>query len=154
MNKTILLGWNREYDAKKSFGAHMISAFILLVLGLMNVMRESDNSVSERIGVVMLIVAIGPVIHGLIAYTKISKWSPKVSVNENDVRIKEKLLRQPVVIPWDQIKSIKIAPYQIIFSFVDGEFDFSYRTTADTSIDIKSTIREMAALKQIKIVEG
>ncbi len=154
INRTILLGWNREYSAKQSFGVHMTTAFVLLVMGAMNLMRESDNSVSERFGVVMFVLAASSVIHGLIAYTKISKWSPKVSVDDSYLIIKEKLFRSAIRIPWDQIQSIEMAPYQIVFTLPEEDFDFSYRTTADTSIEIKSLIRKMAESKHIEVTGG
>ncbi len=153
MNKSILIGWNREYSAKKSFGVHMSTACILLVLGLQNIMRDSDNAVSERFGAVMLILAVSSIVHGLVAYTKISKFAPKVSVSGSYILIKERLMSKAIEIPWSKIKSIQMGPYQIVFSMPDEDYEFNYNSTADTSIEIKSTLREMAEVKQIEVVD-
>ena len=68
--------------------------------------------------------------------------------------IKEKLMKHAKEIPWDHIKSINFGPYKIVFSMTGSDYIFSYRSTSDTSKEIKSAVREMAESKGIEVLGG
>lgn len=63
-------------------------------------------------------------------------------------------MKHAMEIPWDHIKSINFGPHKIVFSMTGSDYIFSYRSTSDTSKEIKTAIREMAESKGIEVLGG
>ncbi len=93
-------------------------------------------------------------IYGLLAFSKHSKYAPRVEVDQDNLLLKNKFLKEAKMITWDQIKQIEFASYRLVFSMPDSEYAFLYDTQAETSREIKSTIREMAESKGIDVLGG
>ena len=106
------------------------------------------------LGFIIIPTSIGICIYSILMFSKRSRYAPRVSISDNLVLIKEKLMKHAVEIPWDHIKSIDFEAYKIVFKLPDSDYIFSYRSTSDTSKEIKSAVREMAESKGIEVLGG
>ncbi|MEQ8551438.1 MAG: hypothetical protein RIC06_16250 [Cyclobacteriaceae bacterium] len=106
------------------------------------------------LGFIIIPTSIAICIYSILMFSKRSRYAPRVSISDNLILIKEKLMSHAVEIPWDHIKSIDFAAYKIVFKLPDSDYVFSYRSTSDTSKEIKSAIREMAESKGIEVIGG
>lgn len=106
------------------------------------------------IGIILVPGGIVYSVYGLLAFSKSSKYAPRVEVDSGSLVFKNGVLKEPKTIRWNKIKQIEFASSRLVFSMPDSEYAFLYDTQAETSKEIKSTIREMAESKQIKVTGG
>ena len=153
MEKTVLVGSGNDI-------APVWNMRLFFVIGIINIIQGIRMVTSEIhlawliLGFIIIPTSIGICIYSILMFSKKSKYAPRVSISEKLVFIKEKLMKRAVEIPWGHIKSINFAAYKIVFTLPDSDYVFSYRSTSDTSREIKSTIREMAELKGIEVLGG
>ncbi|MBV6643089.1 MAG: hypothetical protein KI791_20390 [Cyclobacteriaceae bacterium] len=153
MEKTVLIGSGNDI-------APVWNMRLFFVVGIINIIQGVRMVTSEIhlawliLGFIIIPTSIGICIYSILMFSKKSKYAPRVSISEKLVFIKEKLMKRAVEIPWDHIKNVSFVPYKIVFELPDSDYVFSYRSTSDTSREIKSTIREMAESKGIEVIGG
>ncbi len=153
MKKNILLGSGNGIAPIWNLRLFLAVAIINIFQGVRMVTGE-DSIFWEVMGFIMIPVNIALAIFSMLMFSERSKYAPKISINDELISIKEKLLRPAVEISWEHIKDVSFASYKIIFTKEDSDYIFDYRFTTDTSKAIKSAVRELAESKNIKVIEG
>lgn len=149
MKKTILLG-------EKGMISSKISKWLLGILGLLwfafgTLKIYADGVSIGSIG--YIIIGLILIVYSVLIFTA-NPFAPKVSISENEIKIKRKVFSRSVNILWTNIESIEFDQYLIVFNLKDGIEEFDYSTNAEISIEIKSSIREAAENKHIEVKGG
>lgn len=154
MKKTILLGANNKFSTKVNKWGFTITGIIFLVNGLYHIISDIISPIGMILGIVMIPGGIAYSFYGLMAFSESSKYAPRVSIDNETILLKSNFQRPPVLISWDRIKQISLTSYLIKFFTEEEEYHFPYEANSDTSISIKSAIREIAESKQIEVLGG
>lgn len=100
-----------------------------------------------------LMIGIAFILYSILVFT-LNPFAPKMTITDFDVKIKLKILSGSIRILWTDIQSIEFAQYKIDFQLRDRVEEVSYSSNSETSIEIKSAIREVADQKNIQVVGG
>lgn len=149
MKKTILLGEKGMISANVSKWLFGILGLLWLILGIIEIYEEGSSIGS--IG--YLAIAFVFIVYSILVFT-INPLAPKVIITDHEIKIKRKVIGGHINILWNDIKSIEFDQYTIAFHLTEGVKEFTYRTNADISIEIKSSIREIAETKNISVTGG
>jgi hypothetical protein len=149
MEKTILLGEKGMVSAKASAWLLGILGLIWLILGSMEIYAQGASIGSSGYVLVGFIF----ILYSIIVFT-VNPFAPKVTISDIEVKIKRKVFSTPINILWTSIQSIEFDQYMIALQLTDRVEEFSYRTNAEISIEIKSAIREVAENKNIQVIGG
>lgn len=80
------------------------------------------------------------------------KFSARILVDENQIKIKKSIFKKPTIVSLKNVSEITLASYKFTLHFIDKENELiSYNGFADESIELKKALREVAALKNIPI---
>lgn len=134
------------YMSKWLFG---ILGIIHFGYGLVKIYEEG-TSIS---GVSYIIIGLAFLLYSVLIFTN-NPFAPKVIISDAEIKIKRKAFRRPLQILWSNIQSIEFDNYLIVFHLQDRIEKFSFNTNAETSIEIKSSIREIAENNNIQISGG
>ncbi len=149
MNKTILLGATNSIS--NNAGKWLLSIIGALYLGLGSIKIYEQGVSFESVG--WLVIGACFLIYGLIIYSATS-LTPKVKISDTQIEIKNKIFGKATRILWTDIQKITFAPYTITFRLKDKDERVTYSSSAETSIEIKSSIREVAENKNIQVEGG
>lgn len=149
MEKTILFGEKGMISRKTSAWLFSILGIVWIVLGSIEVYKEEVSIYSSG----YLIIGFVFVLYGLIVFTA-NPFAPKVTISDSDLRIKKNVFGGSIRILWTSIQSIEFDNYMVAFRLKDRIEAISYGTNAEISIEIKSTIREVAEKKGIQVIGG
>ena len=149
MKKTILLGEKGMISTKTSAWLLGILGLMWLVLGGIEIFKENATIGSSG----YLLIGVVLILYSLIVFT-VNPFAPKVNISDTEIKIKKKVFGGSHKILWANMKSIELDQYLIIFHLLDRSEEISYSTNAEISIDIKSTIREVAESKNIQVTGG
>jgi len=150
---TILLGSGNGIAPVWSLRLILAIAIINIFHGVRMVNRE-DNIFWIILGFVMISASVAIGIFSILMYSEKSKYAPRISIGDNLIRIKEKLMRQSIEIPWGEIKNVNFTQNKIMFLREDSDYVFNYESSTDTYKSIKSAIKELAESKNIKVTGG
>lgn len=150
MKKTI------ELTPKSTRWIFIFNGAVNTAIGL-RVMLEMDSWVHWTSILGIILIVGGPIlfIYGIILFNPSNKLSPTISVNEQGLIINRDIFKKVISINWTEIKEITYKSFELDFKLNDDSIKtFNLPTTADKSIELKKTIREICDNKKIRIVGG
>lgn len=153
MKKTILLGLHDDVSPRWRMRLSIFVGIINVANGI-RIVHKENSTLWFIMGLLLIVSGIVVSVYGYLAFSEKSRYAPRVAINDKLIFIKEKLMKHAVEIPWDHIDNISFAPYKIVLKLPYSDYVFSYRSASDASKEIKSSIREMAESKQIKVTGG
>ena len=106
------------------------------------------------IGIMLVPGGIAYSIYGHLSFKKSSRYAPRFSISEDELSFKKTMMKPAIIIPWDQIKKIKMSPYILDISTEKSEIIMHYSSNPEISLEIKSAVRAMAESKGIEVVGG
>lgn len=110
---------------------------------------DSQNDWLLVIDIVFIIGGIMAIVYGLLLF----RSSPKIQLDDEGLFFREGIFKKPETIVWDNVKKITYSPYKIEFYLTDGSFKpLKLKSTAETTLLIKGTVRKFSEIKQIDIV--
>ncbi|MEQ9219712.1 MAG: hypothetical protein RLO17_16785 [Cyclobacteriaceae bacterium] len=145
---------NNKFSLKTNLWGFTVLGILFVIQGIYHIMSGMVFPFGLIIGIILVPGGIVYSVYGLLAFSKSSKYAPRVEVDSGSLVFKNGVLKEPKTIRWNKIKQIEFASSRLVFSMPDSEYAFLYDTQAETSKEIKSTIREMAESKQIKVTGG
>ena len=149
MKKTILLGENGMISTKTS-------AWLMSILGLFwcawgaKALYENGLSIGSSGN---LIIGLIFLLYSILVFTA-NPFAPQVTISDSEIMIRKKVFGGSTRLNWSDVQSIEFDTYLIIFHLSEGDHEFSYKTNQETSIKVKTAIREMAATKSIEVTGG
>jgi hypothetical protein len=149
MKKTILLG-------SKGTISNNVSKWIFGILGLLYIVLGSKKIYEQGVSfdsIGHLIIAFVFLLYSIIVFS-VTPLTPKMRICDNEIEIKRKIFSSPIKILWTNIQSIEFNQYMIVFHLTDRVEEFNYSSNAETSIEIKSSIREVSEKKNIQVTGG
>ena len=154
MTKTIILGLSNKVNTDRisirvRFWLANSIGLIYFVLG--TIKYYNSGSSFESWG--WIILGVFFIIFGIIMFSN-TPLTPKFKIDDNKLEFKNKIISKPVTLFWRKIQSIKFAPYEITFQLESTDKIISYSSSPTSSIEIKTSIREVAESKNIPIVGG
>ena len=149
MKKTILLGEKGMISTKASAWLLGILGLIWLVVGSMEIYVQGASIGSSG----YLLIGFIFILYSITVFT-VNPFAPKVTISDIEVKIKRKVSSGTIRILWTSIQSIEFDHFMIAFHLTDRIEEFSYSTNAETSIEIKSSIREVAENNNIQVIGG
>jgi hypothetical protein len=149
MKKTILLGEKGVVSTKTSASLFGILGLIWFILGSIEIYEQVTSIGSSG----YLIIGFVFILYSIITFT-VNPFAPKVTISDSEIKIKRTVFSGAIRILWISILSIEFDQYMITFHLTDKVEEFSYGTNAETSIEIKSNIREVAENKNIRVIGG
>jgi hypothetical protein len=152
MKKTILLTQHGLLGSN-------ISRWVITICGLLYSLIGIGNLIeTPRIGwgsISMISIGLLQAIFGFILLDAKSMFAPKFIIDENEIRIREAIHKSTKSIIWSDIKEITYESFALDFLLNDGKNKvLNLQTNAETSIEIKKCIREIAEKKSINIIGG
>ncbi len=154
MKKTVLLGASNKFSTKANRIGFFLNGILFVIMGIFHIGNDLISPIGLIFGIIMIPGGIGYAVYGLLAFSEFSKYAPRVSIDDQNILLKNNFKKPPVHISWDQIRQIYLSSYLIKFLIPEKEYIFNYEANADTSISIKSAIREMAESKNIEVLGG
>ncbi len=147
MDKVILLGASNRWS--------IINGILILMVSVMNFILSADDGPLFYYLTLGLMISSALLIAVMIlSSVKTSKYAVKVTINDQEIRFKTHFFGKPQQLNWQDINSIGFGPYRITFRMTTGETEVNYATLAKISVEIKESIRQMAALKGIEVTGG
>ncbi|HEY9046311.1 MAG TPA: hypothetical protein VIN08_10465 [Ohtaekwangia sp.] len=152
MKKTILLTQNGL--------RRTVSKWLFIILGLSNSINGVRNLTETPLtnwGLGILLLTSGLLIAtlGLILFNPTNMFAPKFVIDDNEIQIREDVHVKTKAINWKDIKEITYKSFALDFLLNDNSNKLIIlRTTGETSVEIKKSIREIADKKSISITGG
>lgn len=154
METLILLGLGNKFTPNTNKWIYILTGILFIINGLFNMNSETLGLIGIGLGLVTLFFGLAYTIYGYIAFSKFSKYAPRVLINNDYVELKSNVFKSGKKLVWTDIKKIEFRPYFISFSLSDSTFSFSYITNSDTSMKIKELLRSTGENKNIEIIGG
>ncbi len=154
MQKTILL---TRYELGPK-----ITRFLFFILGIsqsMQGIRHLDDAPLTTgdiiFGGFLLLSGLLLIFLGFTLFSSTVKFSPKLSVDDEKIIVREDVFKRTKRIDWKDIKEITFKSFALdILLNDDKEKLVILRTNAEVSIEVKKLVREMADKKMITIKGG
>ncbi len=124
-----------------------------IFLGLTFIANGISYLDSETFGIFLLMIGILAIIYSLLAFTKFSKLSPKVKLNDSHLILRSSVIKKPMIFTWAEIRKIRFHSYQIDIILDKETIEFTYRTNSKISVKIKEAIRDIADSKNIETLD-
>lgn len=155
MSKTILFGvGGNKLDVRIQKWSYFFLGAMLLGQGFLHFFSNGDGWVRSIMIMLMFFGGGYAIIFALFNFSKSSKYAPKLKIDDLSVELKTSLFKKRIKIKWKDIQSVSFKPYRVDFKVNDAVEVIAYDTTSDISIDIKETLREVAAKKDIEVIGG
>lgn len=150
MKKTI------ELTPNNSKWIFIFNGLVITGVGLRQLATaDTWTSWDAAFGIFLLIGGLASLIHGLILFSKNSKLTPSVQVDDNGIVIKESIYKTQRQMAWKNVSGITYKPFELSFHMTDDNTEImTLSTSGQKSLDIKKAIREFAADRHIIIVGG
>lgn len=149
MDKTVILGTKNVISNKASKWISIIIGMLYIVLGSLKTYEQGSSF--DSLG--WLVLGIGLLLYGLLVFAPTS-LTPKMRINNNQVGLKNKIFGKTTDVMWKDVQSIEFGQFMITFKLKDREEVLTYNSNPDASIEIKSSIRELAESKNIQVSGG
>jgi len=136
--------------------AFIISGSVNIMIGVRQIyLANSWTDWTEILGIVLAIGGLLMVIYGIIIFTPSSRLVPKIEIGDEQIIIKQEFSKNGVVLNWGNIKEIVYKTFEIDFVLNDDKTEIvNLQTSAEISVEIKETIRQLADQKQITVTGG
>ena len=156
MSKTILLGagGTQIFDAKIQRWAYFFLGTLFITQSFIYLLGTNDTFWTKAMIGMTFMSGTYMLVFGLMNFSRTSKFSPKLKIDDAYVELKTSLFKKGIKIKWQDIQSVSFKPYRVDFKLVDTVEVIAYDTTSDISIDIKETLREIAEKKNIEVIGG
>lgn len=154
MNRTIVIGDNSTFSKKTNKIAWVINGVILTSLGISELYRTPNENLSFIFAVILMLGGLYGILYAFLGLSKHSKFSPKIVLTDKHLTIKKSFWQSGLKIEWSELTSITFKPYQIDFQLSKELYIFEYETNAETSLEIKKSIRDYAVSKEIEVIGG
>lgn len=153
MNKVILLRKDDDPLTKNNKWISIVSGGTMIVGGLYAVFFGIRFSEFMWFVLGLMFVMVGArILYNLIGrISKRSKLALTLKVNDEFIEFKSSLIKPRVRIFWKDVKSIIIKQYQVLFDLGKTREIFSYDSTPEISLEIKTAIREVAKIENIEV---
>jgi hypothetical protein len=105
----------------------------------------------------IILIVSGPIlfIYGLILFRPSNTIIPRITINERGLIIKGDIFKKVISIDWTDVKEITYRSFALDLKLSDKSIKtLDLPTTADKSIEIKKSIREICDNKNITIEGG
>lgn len=137
-----------------------ISKWLFLLMGVSNCSQGIERLVTiqntqGKVGFAIFMIATGilMMIPTFVLFFPSSSLAPKCIIDEKAISIKEDVHKRWKTINWTEIKQLTYKSFVIEFLLNNNQEEyFHLRTNAETSIEIKKAIREIANQKSIPII--
>ena len=149
MKKTILLGTT----GTKSY---VVSKYIFFFIGLLYLILSIQMFYEDGLSFISggwLLTGLFFIIYTILFFTT-TPITPRVDIDVDSISYRKSPFGKTYILKWSDIKSIDFAAYQITFNLAENEHSFSYKVHSATSIEIKSSIREVADRLGIEVSGG
>ena len=154
MQKTILL-------TRYEFRPWVTRIFYLLFgasQSIQGIDRLSDNPLTTGkmlLGGFLLLTGVLLIFIGITLFTSMVRFSPKISVDENEIVVREDVFLKTRTIKWKDIKEISFKSFALDILLVNNTNEIiTLRANAETSIEVKKLLREIAGRKLVSIKGG
>ena len=156
MNKTILLGASgaHTFDIKIQKWNYFILGALFIAQGLTYFYRIDEGIWTKLMMNLTFMSGTYVIIFALINFSRTSKYSPKLKIDDDSVELKTSLFKKGIKVKWQEIQSVSFKPYRVDFKVADTVEVITYDTTSDISIEIKEALREIAEKKNIEVIGG
>lgn len=128
--------------------------FTTLVSGIIHVVNGQNNRILMGFGIAMIVFCVFYGVFAVLAYSKRSKYAPKVRWNPERIELKNSFWKKARWIKWSEIKRIHFASFKVEFELANGTQPFPYNTKAETSRELKRMLREFAESQRIEVIGG
>jgi hypothetical protein len=153
MKKTIPLTHNPRLISRS------VSKWLFILVGIGNTINGIDKLMEGSLSTWILFLSIFLLLTGLlmltlgiILFNPKSRFAPKVEVDDEQIIIREDVFNRTKSIRWREIKQIDFKSYALAFLYQDGTSQqVLLKTTKETSVEIKRSLRDMAYQKLITI---
>jgi hypothetical protein len=153
MENVILLGLHDKFSLKNTRILYFVSAFIFLGAGIRNVITDTMQPFSLVLGLILIGCSFYQLFLAVTAFSKDSFFAPKIRLSKNTIEFKTGMfLQQPIEINWNDIHSIELKSYRILFHLENSSKELNYSTTYVISKTIKRGIIEYADAKGIQVI--
>ncbi|MFY0688162.1 MAG: hypothetical protein JXQ90_13405 [Cyclobacteriaceae bacterium] len=103
----------------------------------------------------MGISGIGYIFYSYLYYSPQSKWSSKVVVTEDEIKLKPKFGQPYLSIKWNDVEALGLDSFSFSVVLKDQkERFFHYQTNADISVKIKQVLQNFAEQKAIPVTHN
>ena len=149
MDKVVILGSKNVISNKASKWISMIIGIMYLVLGSVKTYEQGSSFDSTG----WLFLGACFLLYSLLVFTA-TPLTPKMRITDIQVELKNKIFGKRTKVMWTDVQSIEFGQFMIIFKLKDRDEVFNYSSNTDASIEIKSSIRELADSKNIPVTGG
>lgn len=154
MHRIILIGNKFKLSKKILITIRIINGIAIILWGIFFI-RNYDFNPYELIFLSLVVLTSTLYISYIFIITsEKSNLSPKVKVDDSEILLRNSLWNKNLIIKWIDISSIAFQPYKIVIRSQDSLSSFSYETNAETSREIKQTIRDFAERKNVEVIGG
>ena len=153
MENVILLGLHDQFSLKTTRIMYFILGILFVAIGIRNITTDTIQPFSLIFGTLMIGVGSYQLFQAITAFSKNSFFAPKIRLSEHSIEFKTgSFLQKPIKINWNDINSIELKAYHIIFQLENSSRELSYSTTYVISKKIKRGIIEYAGTKGIQVL--
>lgn len=153
MENVILLGLHDQFSLKTTRIMYFIMGLIFIAAGISNIKTDTMQPFSLILAVLLIGSGLYQLFLAITAFSKNSFFAPKIRLSENSIEFKTgSFLQQPIKINWNNIHSIELKAYRIIFQLENSSKELNYTTTYVISKKIKRGIIEYAGTKGIQVL--
>ena len=123
--------------------------------GITQLNKSPLNTGGVVLGIILLSIGLLIILWGIILFNPKIWFLPKVSVDENSILIREGILTKTRQTNWKDVKEITFKSFELDILRTDNSRDLiMLKTNAQTSIEVKKLLREIADRKSVMIMGG
>ncbi len=148
------MGFNNRFSNKANLSLYIITTALIITSGSLHIYNSSLDQWGMILGILMILLALINFGYGYLTLSAWWKYSPKVKVKDTFIELKNRLFIDPIRIDWSDIVSIELGLCFLRFQTNDKMVNFTYQTSAETSIQIKNLLMEVASGKGIEVKVG
>ncbi|MFY0651397.1 MAG: hypothetical protein JXQ96_05160 [Cyclobacteriaceae bacterium] len=155
MEKVILLGSSDRFSPQATKGLHAFMAGILILQGFFHFYDGYFDAIGSFRSILAIVLLLGGLYYLFLffkGFSKSSGFAPKVRLSDEALEFKTGFFRDIVKIKWEDVRSIELKSYRLIFHLPNTEKSVSYTTTNYISQEIKRSIIEYADSKGVQVI--
>jgi hypothetical protein len=154
MKKTFLLT-RHKFAPKTSKSLFGICGTINLVNGIRNLSQDYLTNWELIFGVLTVLCGLLIIILGFVLFNPDHKLSPKIAIDEDLILIRENIFKKTKQIHWNDLSQISFRSFALDFIYKNNTIEpLQLKTSAERSLEIKRSLREIADKKSVNITGG
>ncbi len=154
MQKTILL---TRYELGPKVTKFLFFMFGIgqSLQGIRYLVRDTSTNGDVFFGGFQLIVGLLLILLGFTLFNSRVTFSPKISVDEEKIIVREDIFTKTKRINWNDVKEITFKSFALDILLKNNKEELVIlRTNAEVSIEVKALLREVANKKMIQVKGG